>query len=140
VATVFSSLASKLVATVFSSLALKLVATVFSSLASKLVPTVSHQFGPQNRWRRFVSGLASKPLKQFRRFGLKIGGDGFWRFGLKTCYDGFWRFGLKTCCDDFWRFGLKTCCDCFFVWPQNRRLRFSDLDIKITMTVSWIGP
>jgi uncharacterized protein YjeT (DUF2065 family) len=83
VATVFSSLASKLVATVFSSLALKLVATVFSSLASKLVPTVSHQFGPQNRWRRFVSGLASKPLKQFRRFGLKTGGDGFWRFGLK---------------------------------------------------------
>jgi hypothetical protein len=24
--------------------------------------TVSHWFGPQNRWRRFVSGLASKPL------------------------------------------------------------------------------
>jgi hypothetical protein len=26
---------------------------------------VSHRFVPQNRWRRFVSGLASKPLGQF---------------------------------------------------------------------------
>jgi hypothetical protein len=24
--------------------------------------------------------------------------------------------------------------------PQNRQLRFGDLDIKITMTVSWVGP
>jgi hypothetical protein len=29
---------------------------------------------PQNQGRRFVSGLASKPLG---RFGLKTGGDGF---------------------------------------------------------------
>jgi hypothetical protein len=26
---------------------------------------VSHRFGPQNRWRRFVSGLTSKPLRRF---------------------------------------------------------------------------
>jgi hypothetical protein len=31
----------------------------------KIAQTVSHRFGPQNRWRRFVSGLASK---QFGRF------------------------------------------------------------------------
>jgi hypothetical protein len=31
---------------------------------------------PQNQGRRFVSGLASKPLG-FRWFGLKNGGDGF---------------------------------------------------------------
>jgi hypothetical protein len=27
--------------------------------------TVSQQFGPQNRWQRFASGLASKPLGRF---------------------------------------------------------------------------
>jgi hypothetical protein len=32
---------------------------------------------PQNQARRFVSGLDSKPLEQFLRFGLKIGGNGF---------------------------------------------------------------
>jgi hypothetical protein len=24
--------------------------------------------------------------------------------------------------------------------PQNRQLRFGDLDLKITVTVSWFGP
>jgi hypothetical protein len=28
----------------------------------KTTRTISHRFGPQNRWRRFVSGLASKPI------------------------------------------------------------------------------
>jgi hypothetical protein len=32
---------------------------------------------PQNQVRRFVSGLASKPLGRFLRFDLKPGGDGF---------------------------------------------------------------
>ncbi len=75
---------------------------------------------PQNQGRRFVSGLASKPLerfspvwpqnrwRQFLWFGLKICCDGFCWFGLKTNGDGFWRFGLKTCCDGFLQFGLKT--------------------------------
>jgi hypothetical protein len=31
---------------------------------------------PQNQALRFVSGLASKPLRQFLRFDLKTGGDG----------------------------------------------------------------
>jgi hypothetical protein len=39
---------------------------------------------PQKQGRRFVSGLASKPLDGFRQFGLKTGGNGFSRFGLKT--------------------------------------------------------
>jgi hypothetical protein len=51
---------------------------------------------PQNQGRRFVSGLASKPLGGFRWFGLKIGGDGFLQFSLKTGSDDFSRFGLKT--------------------------------------------
>jgi hypothetical protein len=87
---------------------------------------------PQNQGGRFVSGLASKPLRRFLiglglkidgdglsmvypqnhwdsflPFGLKAGGDGFWWFGLKTCYDSFCRFGLKTCCDGFSQFSLK---------------------------------
>jgi hypothetical protein len=28
----------------------------------KITVTVSHRFEPQNRWRRFMSGLASKPV------------------------------------------------------------------------------
>jgi hypothetical protein len=31
---------------------------------------------PQNQGQRFVSGLASKPLGGFLRFGLKTGGGG----------------------------------------------------------------
>jgi hypothetical protein len=74
-ATVFAGLASKPVATVSSSLASKLAATVFFSLASKLVvtvspglaskPSVSFLVEPQNQGRRFLSGLASKPLGRF---------------------------------------------------------------------------
>jgi hypothetical protein len=79
---------------------------------------------PQNKGRRFVSGLASKPLGWFLiglgplgRFLIGLGfktecnglsvvwpqnhWDGFLRFGLKTGGDGFWWFGLKTCCDGF---------------------------------------
>jgi hypothetical protein len=31
----------------------------------KTTRTVSYRFGPQNRWQRFMSGLASKPLERF---------------------------------------------------------------------------
>jgi hypothetical protein len=51
-ATVFSSLASKLVATVFSGLTSKLVVMVSPDLASKLV-VEGFRFGPQNRQLRF---------------------------------------------------------------------------------------
>jgi hypothetical protein len=83
---------------------------------------------PQNHCRRFVSVLASKPLRWFvsslaskspRRFsliGLRTGGDGF----------------LSVRPQNWW---LQVS---WFV-PQNRQLRFSELCLKITMTVSWLG-
>jgi hypothetical protein len=53
-----------------------------------------------------LSGLASKPLRQFLiSLDLKIGGDSFWRFG-----------------------------------PQNLRVWFGDLSLKITATVSCFVP
>jgi hypothetical protein len=39
----------------------KPMTTVCQSLGLKTTGTVSHRFGPQNRWRWFVSGVASKP-------------------------------------------------------------------------------
>jgi hypothetical protein len=51
---------------------------------------------PQNQGRRFVSGLASKPLGQFSLVWPQNQCDGFLQFGLKTGGDGFSRFGLKT--------------------------------------------
>jgi hypothetical protein len=118
--TVFTGLTSKLVVTVSGSLASKPMTTVGQWFGLKITGTVSHRFGPQNRWRRFMSGLASKPLgwfspvwpqnhlDNFCRFSLKTGGDGFYRFGLKTCCDGFLQFALKICVDGFSRFDLKT--------------------------------
>jgi hypothetical protein len=61
----------------FLGLASKPRSTVYEWFGLKTTRMVSHRFGPQNRWRRFVSGLASKPLGRFSRFGLKTGGDGF---------------------------------------------------------------
>jgi hypothetical protein len=43
----------------------KSMATVCEWFGLKTTQMVSHWFGPQNRWRRFVSGLASKPLRRF---------------------------------------------------------------------------
>jgi hypothetical protein len=83
----------------------------------KTTGTVSYQFRPQNRWRRFVSGLASKPLGWFslvwpqnllRRFGRKTCCDSFLSFGLKTSGNGFLQFDLKTGGDGFSWFDLKT--------------------------------
>jgi hypothetical protein len=50
----------------------------------------------QNQGRRFVSGLALKPLGQFLRFGLKIGGDGFLVEPQNQGGGGFPVLGLKT--------------------------------------------
>jgi hypothetical protein len=49
-------------------------------------------------------------------------------FGLKTDNYDFFRFGLKTGVYDFSRFEA-----------QNRQLRFGDLGLKLTTTVSWFG-
>jgi hypothetical protein len=39
---------------------------------------------PENQVQRFVSGLASKPLGRFLRFGIKTGGDGFSALASKS--------------------------------------------------------
>jgi hypothetical protein len=49
----------------FLGLALKPMSTVCEWFDLKTTRTVSHRFGPQNQWRRFVSGLVSKPLERF---------------------------------------------------------------------------
>jgi hypothetical protein len=51
---------------------------------------------PRNQGRRFVSGLASKPLGRFLRFGLKTGGDSFLVEAQNQGGGGFPGLGLKT--------------------------------------------
>jgi hypothetical protein len=51
---------------------------------------------PKNQGRRVVSGLASKPLKRFIRFGLKTGSDGFLVEPQNQGSVGFPDLGLKT--------------------------------------------
>jgi hypothetical protein len=75
VATVFSSLPSKLVATVSSGLASKPAATVFSSLTSKLLAMVSPSLASKS-----VVGFLVEPQIQ--------GGGGFLGLGLKICSSG----------------------------------------------------
>jgi hypothetical protein len=72
------------------------MATVCEWFGLKTTQTVSHQFGPQNRWRWFVSGLtsklvvtvspglASKPVVGFLVEPQNQGGVGFSSLGLKT--------------------------------------------------------
>jgi hypothetical protein len=64
----------------------------------------------------------------YQWFGIKTGGNGFSLFGLKTG-GGFLGSPSKL---RWWRV--------FRFEPQNRQLRFGDLGIKITATVSWFGP
>jgi hypothetical protein len=51
---------------------------------------------PQNQCRRFVSGLASKPLEQFLRFDLKTGDDSFLVESQNQGGGEFLGLGLKT--------------------------------------------
>jgi hypothetical protein len=63
---VFADLTSKLVVMVSPGLASE--STVCEWFGLKTTRMVSHRFGPQNRWRWFVSGLASRPLGRFSPF------------------------------------------------------------------------
>jgi hypothetical protein len=56
---------------------------------------------PQNQGRRFVSGLASKPLGRFSLVWPQNRWRWFLAVGLKTCYDGFLQFDHKTGGDGF---------------------------------------
>jgi hypothetical protein len=71
----------------------------------------------QNQGRRFVSGLASKPLGRFLWFGFKTGGDGFLVEPQNQGGGGFSGLGLKT-----------------------GSYGFGDLGLKITTVVSWFVP
>jgi hypothetical protein len=73
---------------------------------------------PQNQGRRFVSGLASKPLEQFLRFDLKTGGDSF-LFESQN-QDGGVFLGL----------GLKTVGYSLMIWVLKSPQRFLGLGLK----------
>jgi hypothetical protein len=95
----------------------------------------------QNQDRRFVSSLASKPLRRFSLVWTKTSGDDFLQFGLKTGGDGFSRFGLKT--GDrflvehqnqggggFSDLGLKTGSSGLVIWASKSPRRFLGLGHK----------
>jgi hypothetical protein len=114
--TVFAGLASKPVVTVSSGLASKPAAMVSSGLASKPAVTV-------------FSGLASKPAatvfsslvsKLVTTVSPGLASEPTVDFPFWASKPMWWRVS---------RFG-----------PQNRQFRFSDLDLKISTTVSWFRP
>jgi hypothetical protein len=67
----------------------------------KTIRTVSNRFGPQNRWRQFVSVLASKPLRRLS----------------PVCPQNQWRRFLAGWPQNLLRWFLA-------VWPQNLLRRF----------------
>jgi hypothetical protein len=83
---------------------------------------------PQNHW----DGLSVVWLQNYS--------DGFFRFGLKICGDGFSGLTSKPVATDSW-LSLKTkVVEGFPVWASKLQLRFGDLSLKITATISWFGP
>jgi hypothetical protein len=69
----------------------------------------------QNQGRWFVSDLASKPMVGFLIEHQNQGGGGFSGLGHKTGSNG------------------------LVIWASKLPHRFGGLDLKITMTVSWLG-
>jgi hypothetical protein len=61
----FLGWASKPRSTICQWFGLKTTGTICKWFDLKTTQIVSHRFGPQNRWRRFVSGLTSKSLGRF---------------------------------------------------------------------------
>jgi hypothetical protein len=85
-------------------------------------------FGPQNQQWWFISGLASKLLGRFLRFGLKIGGDGFLVEPRNQGGGGFPRLGLKT-----GSYGLV-------IWASKSLWWFLGLGLKQTDFGLWVAP
>jgi hypothetical protein len=82
---------------------------------------------PQNQGRRFVSSLASRPLGQFLRFGLKTGGDGFFVEPQNQGGGGFSGLGLKIGIFDL------------VIWASKSPRQFTGLVHKIKQTlVCWL--
>jgi hypothetical protein len=82
----------------------------------------------QKQGRRFVSGLALKPLGQF------VSG-----LALKPLERFVSRFSIKTTGTVSPDFTSKPVARVFRFGPQNRQVRFGDLGLKITVTVFWFG-
>jgi hypothetical protein len=72
---------------------------------------------PQNQGQRFVSSLASKLLGRVSRFWPQNQGQRFISSLASKLLGRVSRF-----------------------WPQNWQVWFGDLDLKITMMISWFGP
>jgi hypothetical protein len=84
----------------------------------------------QNQGRQFISGLVSKPLGRFFRFGLKTGGDGFLVEPQNQGSGGFFGLGIKTSSYDlviqdsksphgFPGLGLKTDSYSLVIWASK---------------------
>jgi hypothetical protein len=95
---------------------------------------------PQNQGRRFVSGLASKPLGRFvsglaskpvRRFISGLASKSLGQFSLVWPQNRWRWFSLVWPQNQWRRF--------FLVWPQNRQLRFGDFGLKINVTFLGLG-
>jgi hypothetical protein len=84
---------------------------------------------PQNQGRRFVSGLASKPLERFS----PVCPQNRWRRFLAVWPQNLQRRFSLVWPQNQWRQFSP-------VWPQNWWLWFSDLGLKIYAMVSWFVP
>jgi hypothetical protein len=71
---------------------------------------------------------------------LKTKVDGLSVVWHKNHWDGFSHFVLKTGGDDFRSLPSKPRVTVFCFGSQNQQLRFGDLVLKITTTVSWFWP
>jgi hypothetical protein len=121
-----SDWASKPMGTVCEWFGLKTTRTVSSGLASKPVATVSG--GLTSKPATMVSGgLASKPVVTvFSSLASKLVAMVFSRLASKLVAMVSPGLASKSVVG-------------FLVEPQNRQLRFGDLGLKITTTVSWFG-
>jgi hypothetical protein len=94
---------------------------------------------PQNQGRRFISGLASKPLRRFSLIWPQNRWRRFLRFGLKTGSDGFLIEPQNQGGGGFSGLGLKTNSYGLMIWALKSSRRFLSLDLKTKQTlVCWL--
>jgi hypothetical protein len=86
-------------------------------------------------------GLASKPMATvYQWFSLKTTMTVCQWFDLKITRTVFFDLALKLMATVFLGLASKLVAQVSRFGPSNRQLRFGDLDLKITMTVSWFAP
>jgi hypothetical protein len=94
----------------------------------KTTGTVSHRFGPQNRWRWFVSGLASKPLRLF----FPVWPQNRWRRFLTVWPQNLMRQFSPDWPQNWWQQFLP-------VWPQNwQSVSWLSLKILVCFWLWWL--